>query len=604
MNSTSLSRRVFIKICAAGGAAALLTACGSSKRRKIVTSVTHQATMPSTKVSESVTAQFQPNAQSTTKQSPIISTNNILTIGLGWQENWVRNFNPFYYQSVYYPRNCIYEPLMVYNSRTGELIPWLASGYQWGVGNQTLTFTLRKGIKWSDGESFELEDVVATFQMLMNHPDINGMPGYLNPLSEWLRTYLAGISTPDAFTVKFRFQNVNTLALYKLATAVILPKHIWGQLARPQDFTNIDPVGTGPFTEVTVFDDRQAGFERILQLERNPYYWQEGKPYIQAVRFSFRHEENTMVDLTQGKLDWTSITIPDIQKDFIDVDPSHYQVTIDTSGSMNLLQLNTIHSPFDNPEVRKAISMGIDRQRIVEAILPGYLEPANVVGLGDRYKLWWNEEAIRAGSWGSANAFNANAILDELGFTKKEGGTRVTPDGKRMAYKLIIDPGYPDQDAAARIISLGLADLGILVSVTPTDNWWDAFTTDDYDMALFADGFGFSNTPDEFFLGLMSPSGTPIPGAKTNLEAGRYNNPEAGILLDQFTHESNPLRQKAIIDEIQMIFVKDAPSIPLYPNFWLIEYNTTRFTGFPSDDDPYAEGNPGDILVILNVRPR
>ena len=82
-------------------------------------------------------------------------------------------------------------------------------------------------------------------------------------------------------------------------------------------------------------------------------------------------------------MDWTSIPIPDIQKDFLDIDPAHYHVLIETSYNMNLLHLNTARPPFDNPDVRKAISMSIDRKQIVDTISLGYQDPANAVGLSN-----------------------------------------------------------------------------------------------------------------------------------------------------------------------------------------------------------------------------
>ena len=147
-----------------------------------------------------------------------------------------------------------------------------------------------------------------------------------------------------------------------------------------------------------------------------------------------------------------------------------------------------------------------------------------------------------------------------------------------------------------------LLNVGISVTVTTTDNWWEAFTTDDYDMALCPSGSGF--TPYEFYFSLMSPAGSPVNGAKINQLAGRYNSSEAGSLLDEFTQVSDPVQQKAIMDKIQTIFVEDAPTIPLYPDFWYHEYNTLRFTGFPTAEDPYADGSLENILVLLNVRPR
>lgn len=606
MPSSPISRRAFIKLCAASGVTTLLASCGGAKITTAVFSTTIPTATPIRQVAGSATAR-PPTLATTTitptpKQTHAPASNDIVTISAYWQDPWVRNFNPFHSQSLY-TYYCIYEPLMIYNARTGELIPWLATGYQWGENNQTLTLTLRKGVQWSDGEPFGAKDVASTFKMLMDHPDISGIPGYSNLLSDWLNTYVSDISTPDAFRIELRFQTVNTLAIYRLATVSIVPKHIWGQLPSPKDFVNPDPVGTGPFTEVTVFEDTQAGFERILQLERNPYYWQESKPYIQGVRISYRHEDKTLEDLAQGKLDWASIEIPDIQKKFLDIDPSYFEVLADTYY-MNFLQLNTSRPPFDIPEVRKAISMGIDRQQIVDTISQGYVEPANATGLGDRFKSWWSEAAISAGTWVETSAFQANALLDNLGFKKGADGTRMTPEGKPMVYQLLIESGYPDQGAVAQIISLNLANLGVVVSVSPTDAWWDAFTTDDYDMALFSNGFGLDKTPYGFYFALIDPASIPLSGAKTNMEAGRYFNAQASSLLEDFIHESDPARQQDIMDQVQMIYVEDAPSIPLYPNFYFIEYNTLRFTGFPSTDDLYAEGLPGDILVLVNLKPR
>jgi peptide/nickel transport system substrate-binding protein len=585
-----------------------LASCGGAKATTVAPFYTSQPVIPSATVVPSATPKSA--TPSATNPQPAInptntpSTGAILTISLDWQDPWVRNFNPFYFPSITYPRYCIYEPLMAFNSRTGELIPWLATGYSWGVNSQTLTFNLRRGVLWSDGTQFGAEDVVATFNMLKNHADITGSKDYPNPLSVWLEANITDISAPDAFTVVFQFNNVYTPGLYKLATQFIVPAHIWGDLDKPQDFENQNPVGTGPFTQVTIFEDKQAGFERILQLERNPYYWQKDKLSFDGVKISYRHDENILDDLAKGKSDWASIAIPDIQKDFLNNDPTHYQVLVDTSSSITLLQLNTARPPFDNKDVRKAISMSIDRKKIVDTISQGYLDPANIVGLGNMYKSWWNEYAIGAGTWIGENPAQANTLLDSLGFKKGVDGTRVAPDGKPMVFKLMTDPGYPEQDAAARVIVLSLANIGVVVSVSPDDNFWDDFSSDKYDMALFADGYGFGKTPYEFYFGLMSPSGTPLPGAKTNQIAGRYTSPEAGSLLDQFIKESDPLRQKTIMNKVQTIFVEDAPSIPLYSNFWFIEFNTLRFTGFPSVDDPYAEGSPGDILVLLNLRPR
>jgi peptide/nickel transport system substrate-binding protein len=192
-----------------------------------------------------------------------------LTLNVEQQSTWVRNFNPFSPDARMQASTIIYEPMMIFNKATAELVPWLATGYTWSDNDSTLTFKIRPGVKWSDGQPFTAKDISFTFDMLKKNSAL------LNNIGSLLTDNLAGWSAPDDSTMVFKFSVVHTPAVYLLANQIIVPEHIWKDIADPTTFTNDNPVGTGPFTQITRFEDQ------IYIIEKNPYYWQPGKPAFQ-----------------------------------------------------------------------------------------------------------------------------------------------------------------------------------------------------------------------------------------------------------------------------------------------------------------------------------
>ena len=170
-------------------------------------------------------------------------------------QSFVRNFNPFASRPLVPTLAGIYEPLMIYNMAKGELVPWLADKYAFSADNKTLTFTLHDGVKWSDGQPFTAQDVAFTFNLLKNKTGLQG-PG-LQALGA--SGYIDSVAAPDDKTVVFTFKVVNTPGLYDIIGQNIVPEHLWKDVADPAKYTNDNPVGTGPFTQVTVFQNQAYG---------------------------------------------------------------------------------------------------------------------------------------------------------------------------------------------------------------------------------------------------------------------------------------------------------------------------------------------------------
>ena len=522
-----------------------------------------------------------------------------LTVNYEQLPTWVRNFNPFSPDVLGSAATAIYEPMMIYNKSIGQLVPWLATEYNWNTDNTILTFKIRANVKWSDGQPFTAGDVVYTFNLIKDNPALAATA------SGVLSEYIDSFSAPDDNTVEFTFKTVYTPALYDLADQLIVPQHIWKDVADPSTWTNENPVGTGPFTEVSKFESQ------IYVLDKNPFYWQPGKPYFQGIRYpAYADNDAANFALASGDLDWTGNFVPDIEKTFVAKDPqnNHYYFI---GGDAVLLYINLTLKPFDNAAVRKAISMGINRQMIVDTAEYSYIPPADATGLGDTYKTWKDPAAIAAGTWVGYDPAAANTALDAAGLKKGSDGTRLDQDGKPMQYELIVPSGWTDWISAAQIIAQNMKDLGIQITLTTPDETTDIETVEkgNFQWAILWGSGG--PTPYNFYRGQMSSVTIQPVGDVANENFLRYVNSQADTLLENFAKTSDINQQKQIMAQIEAIFVDQAPALPLFPGPDWYEYTTTRFTGFPTADNPYAPGVPypnspynTPLIVLTTIKPK
>src|SRR5262249_34515288 len=134
----------------------------------------------------------------------------------------------------------IYETLLYFNRMDGSIHPWLASSYKWASDATSVTFSIRPGVKWSDGQPLTSEDVVYTLNLAKQYPALD-----LNSL--WKN--IANVSNPDTHTVVVTFSHpASPMLWYVGGQTYIVPKHIWQHIGDPTMAVNATPVGTGPFT--------------------------------------------------------------------------------------------------------------------------------------------------------------------------------------------------------------------------------------------------------------------------------------------------------------------------------------------------------------------
>ncbi|MEZ4404170.1 MAG: ABC transporter substrate-binding protein [Kofleriaceae bacterium] len=521
----------------------------------------------------------------------------VLTVSIEQQASWVRNFNPLTTATApRWPTQAgIYEPLYVFNSVRGEQVPWLATGYAWRDDYRVLRVTTRSGVRWSDGQPFTAADVAFTFNLLKRVPalDRRGLWGFL-----------ASVDAVDAATVDFVFSRRFLPGFDDVVAQLIVPAHVWQTVADPIAFANEDPVATGPFTQVRVFRNQ------IYELGRNPDYWQPGKPAIEALRFpAYPSNDRANLALIFDEVDWAGNFVPAIDRVFVGRSPKHHAYWFPLTGTTIFLYANTTRPPFDDPRVRKALSMAIDRDLVNAVALYNYSRPADPTGLSDAYASWRDPTAAAAG-WTTHDVAAANALLDSAGFARDRAGHRRMPDGKRWSYEIMAVSGWSDWVRAAQVIARGLRELGVDATVRTYDfgAWSQRVQEGRFDLSL---GWSFEGpTPYTFYRWLMASATVKPEGTVSMSNWHRYGSPRADQLLTAFEAAAEPAEQRRLITELERTFADEAPAIPLYPNPSWGEFNTRRFTGFPSAADPYADPSPNKfdraetLLVLTRLQPR
>jgi peptide/nickel transport system substrate-binding protein len=531
-----------------------------------------------------------------------IPPDELVTVSQEQVQTWVRNFNPLMPEgNVRWPTHCgIYEPLLIFNKLTGETLPWLATAWEFSADGLTLTFTIREGVAWSDGTPFTAKDVAFTFQLMQDNA---ALPGGGAGARAVLDGYVTGIEAADDATVTFTLNEAFTPGLWDLGETMIVPEHIFKDVADPVTFTNENPVGTGPFTEIGTFESQ------YWELHANPNYWQEGLPYIKGFRFP-AYPSNDAANLanTNGENDWFANFIPDIEETLVAKDPENFHYFFPSTGDDVMLFVNCSKAPFDDANVRKAFSMAIDRAQIVKIAMYDYTHPADATGLSDAYSAWKSADAVAAGeATMTMNVAEANRLLDEAGLTM-DGDVRKMADGTELSYDINVVSGWSDWVQSVQIIAQNFEEIGVKLEVRPYEQplWFEKVTKGDFDISI-----GYTTggpTPYNFYRGLMSKLTYEEVGTVGNENWHRFQSEEADALLAEFATSTEEAAQKDLMNQLQMLYVEQLPAIPLFPGPEWGEYNSTRFIDFPDADNPYSilstYAYTERLLVMTTIKPR
>lgn len=498
-----------------------------------------------------------------------------------------RNYNPFSPNALPMTDQAVYEPMLVFNPANGKTTPWLASSWKLASDGKSVTFTLRDGLTWSDGQALTAADVVYTFQLQKKL-----LGGF---------DYLADVKAVDAHTILFTFNKPFTPGLYDLGGQVIVPEHVWSTISDPAKYTNPSPVGSGPYTQVADFTAQS------YELTKNPHYWQSGKQHIAGIKMlAFNGNDPANLATIAGQTDWADQYIPSIQTTFVNRDPKHRAYWFPPVGSLVNWQLNTAKAPFNDVNVRKALSMAIDRSTITKVGESGYATVADCTGLTGQYDAYRDQSVVASCDWTKHNVAAANALLDKAGYPRGANGIRTLKDGKPFAFSIEVGSASSDWLSVANVIAQELKQVGIEATVK-APNW--SVVVNDYSDGSFDTGIVWSDnapSPYQFYRGIMSTTTVKSIGAQTTDNYSRLGDTKADTLLNELAASSTQSGQQAAVDSLQQLFSADAPVIPLFDGPQWGAYNDTRFTGFPTASNPYATLSTRSataVLVLTTLQP-
>lgn len=502
------------------------------------------------------------------------------------------NFNPFLPTSAinaYSAVNMIYEPLVQFNIlKSDSTYPWLATSWEWGDGDKSLTFHLRQGVTWTDGKPFSSADVLFTFNLLKKNPAIN-----INGVD------FDQITAPDANTVVLTFSKPAFTQLYAIAGLTpIVSEHVWSTVGDPAKYLDPKPVGTGPFV-YTSYNPQ------LLVLDRNPGYWQKGKPQVQQLRYYGLTFETAGIQLLSGQLDWADyFYTTGSNKEFINKSPDN-KFWYPPIGVTTLVPNNAVW-PLSELPVRQAISMALDRQQIDNlgeytfnppvTTPTGLLLPNFESSMAPQYKgLTITEDVAKA-----------KQTLEQAGFALNGKGV-YEKGGKPLSLTLIAPSGYHDWMNSAGIIAQQLKAAGIAVTVQgiSNDDWTQRVAQGHYQLTLGSSNTG--TTPFVAYQGWLdySQSGPVGSNARANVE--RFNDPATQKLIDGYQSAGTDDERQQALYGLEAAMVEKVPVIPLmYSVDWAM-YRTAKVTGWPTESDPYAPASPytpGAEIVVLRLQPR
>ncbi len=535
----------------------------------------------------------------------------LLTIPREDMGTFTRNFNPFTTNSAPMTGQAIYEPLLIVNPLSGEITPWLAESWAMSDHATSLTFHLRSGVTWSDGRPLVAKDVVTTFAV---HRAVSD--GY---------DYLDSVTANNATAVTLTFTRPNSVALQELGSQLIAPDHVWSAISEPAKYPNPDPVATGPFTKVTSFQTQS------FDLMPNPTYWGSNHqdddastsgddptsasstghtadhtslPGIRMLAFAGNDSANLAA--VSGDVDWAPQYMADIQTAYIDKDPAHRHYWFPGADSTIQWTLNTTKAPYNDPAFRKALSQAIDRKTICATGMSGYAQPADPTGLGEGFRAW-KDPAVAALPLCTYDKAAATAALDAAGYRLGADSSRMDLNGKPLALTIQVGSTSSDWLSVARIIVQNLADIGISATVDSPD-WTEvtaALETGTFETAVCWSSLGA--TPYTYYEATMSTQKVKPIGTHALENYHRFGDEQATALLGQLAATTDQARQIEICHQIQQRYADQLPVIPLFPGPVWGAYTDEHFTGWPSQDNPYASLSTRaatTVLVLNSLRPR
>ncbi|WP_426518193.1 ABC transporter substrate-binding protein [Diaminobutyricibacter sp. McL0618] len=488
---------------------------------------------------------------------------------------FARNFNPFS-PSKRTATTYMYEPLEVMNTLDGTLTPFLATGYKL-KDPKTVDFTVRSGVKWSDGKDFTADDVVYTFELIKKNAALD---------SQGVWQHIDSVSA-SGNTVTFHLKEADVPAASIIAQQIIVPKHVWSSVKDPVAYTNDKPVVTGPYL-LGDFTGNQ------YTLKKNASYWQADKVAVDKLTFP---ASNTQLDVVNNGYDWAYSFITDVQNTWVKADKQHNTYWFPPGGTIALLP-NLTKAPFNNLDFREGISYALDRDKIATDAEQGYVKAAGQSGLLLPNQQAWLSSSLPNGGAISQDTSKAMAAFAKAGYAK-QGDKLVDKSGKPLTLTITTANGYTDWLQGLQTVQSQLKAIGIAVTLNQPQPaaYNQALNNGAFDMIIT--GFGGTGSVFQDYNNLLNSAFAKPVGTSATANFERFSDPQVDALLSQLKTTTDVGKQKQIAAQLQQTVYTKLPVISMfYGGLWGL-FSDKHFTGWPSESNPYAPPNTWNSTPLL-----
>jgi peptide/nickel transport system substrate-binding protein len=397
----------------------------------------------------------------------------------------------------------------------GRIVGALAERWQTSADNLTWTFSLRKGVKFHNGDALTSADVRATFERIKNKE-------FASPkASEYAA--ITPIETPDPSTVVFKLAKPFSPLLAALACGwgAILPKSL---IEAGHDFSS-KPVGTGPFVfKEWVRDNR-------IVLSKNPDYWMKGLPKLDSLIFQIIPERAVQVQgLISGQIDGSDI----IDQEDVPMLESSGKVNIDRplTAQIFVLAMNCSKPPLDDLRVRQAVNHAIDKQAVLDVAYGGGKPVGTFMNYGNAYYRDFT-------SLYPYDPAKARSLLAQAGV------------GKDTVLEMVLPANYPPHVKAGEMYQEMLSKVGLNVQIKLVD--WPTWLKDVYTAAKY-DFTAIAHT------GKLDPDGT-LAGYGTEKRYVRWINATAADYIAKGASAVGEENRRKLYDQAMMLMAREVPFV-------------------------------------------
>lgn len=494
----------------------------------------------------------------------------------------------------------MWEPLFILNYGTGQLDPWLGTVFEPNSSHDEWTLSLRDGVKWSDGEAFNAEDVVFTVNMALGNEELSSRE------AATLRGQVASVEKVDNLTVKFKLKSGNPrFAVENFGTRIfgsflIMPEHVWSKAENPATFAFYPPIGTGPYTYKSGSSNRmiwdrndnywgvEAGFQDLPEPKR--LIWLETGGEESRAQLMAANQIDVSHNVTIGTFEAVKAQNPNViawhqDYPFAWPDPCARQ-----------MEINTTVAPWDDANMRRAVANIIDRSQIVNVAYEGTTAASETMFV--QYgSMGAYIDAVKAAGYGlpsSADAAAADALITAAGYSKGADGI-YEKDGTDLSVNIHVNSASTEYTRTIDVVVEQLNRAGIAAKAVPVENgvfWGEVLPFGKFEMSYSWLSCGSVNEPWSSMRRYTNASVVPVGERSPGFNNTSRWNSEAAAAYTSIVDKMGDLsvtdpQIPGMVAEAYAHLDAEMPFVPLVQAAKLLPFNTTYWTGWPTADDNY-----------------